>query len=40
VAEARLRAGAALHPMAYFRAQEIRKQLIKERGAQNIATGL
>jgi len=40
VAEARLRAGAALHPMAYFREQEIRKQLIKERGAQNIATGL
>ena len=40
VAEARLRAGAALHPMVYFREQEIRKQLIKERGTQNIATGL
>ena len=40
VAEARLRSGAALHPMVYFREQEIRKQLIKERGTQNIATGL
>ena len=40
VAEARLRAGAALNPMAYFREEQIREKLIKERGNQTVATGL
>jgi len=40
VAEARLRAGAALNPMAYFREEQIREKLIKERGNQIVATGL
>jgi len=40
VAEARLRAGAALNPIAYFREEQIREKLIKERGNQTIATGL
>ena len=39
VAEARLRAGAALNPLAYFRAEKIRKSLVQERG-NTIATGL
>jgi len=40
VAEARLRAGAALDPIAYYRNNKIRESLIKERGVNNIATGL
>ena len=40
VAEARLRAGAALDPVAFFRNEKIRAQLIKDRGTNTIATGL
>ncbi|AOM79596.1 TIM barrel protein [Pedobacter steynii] len=40
VAEARLRAGAALSPLALYRETEIRKELIKNRGNKTIATGL
>ena len=40
VAEARLRAGAALDPLALYRSQKIRENLIKERGAATVATGL
>jgi L-rhamnose isomerase/sugar isomerase len=40
VAEARLRAGAALQPLALFRDLKVREQLIKERGAKTVATGL
>lgn len=40
VAEARLRAGAALDPLGFFRTQKIREQLVKERGTNTIATGL
>ena len=40
IAEARLRAGAALEPLQLFRSSKIRAQLIKERGEKNIATGL
>ncbi|SHL23227.1 L-rhamnose isomerase / sugar isomerase [Chitinophaga jiangningensis] len=40
VAEARLLDGGALQPLAVFRAAEIRKNLVKERGAVSIATGL
>ncbi|MBS1669503.1 MAG: sugar isomerase [Bacteroidetes bacterium] len=40
IAEARLRAGAALEPLQFFRSSKIRAQLIKERGEKNIATGL
>ena len=40
VAEARLRAGAALQPLQLFRQQKIRQQLIKQRGAKTVATGL
>lgn len=40
VAEARLRAGASLDPLGFFRTQKIREQLIKERGTNTIATGL
>ena len=40
VAEARLRAGAALYPLQTFRAQKIRENLIKERGLKTVATGL
>ncbi|MEO6313682.1 MAG: TIM barrel protein [Chitinophagaceae bacterium] len=40
VAEARLRAGGALAPMQLFREQKVRRQLIKERGAQTVSTGL
>jgi L-rhamnose isomerase / sugar isomerase len=39
-AEARLRAGAALDPIALYRSEKIREQLIKERGAGTVATGL
>ena len=40
VAEARLRAGAALEPVQLFRQQKVREHLIKERGAKTVATGL
>jgi len=40
VAEARLRAGGALKPLALFRDLKIREQLVKERGAKSFATGL
>ncbi|MEX6686200.1 TIM barrel protein [Danxiaibacter flavus] len=40
VAEARLRSGGALHPLAVFRGEKIREQLIKARGAKTVATGL
>jgi L-rhamnose isomerase/sugar isomerase len=40
VAEARLRSGAALYPLQFFREQKLRDQLIKERGSKTVATGL
>lgn len=40
VAEARLRAGAALDPIGLYRAVEARQQLIRERGLHTRATGL
>jgi L-rhamnose isomerase / sugar isomerase len=40
VAEARLRAGAALQPVQLFRQQKVRQNLIKERGEKTVATGL
>lgn len=40
VAEARKRAGGALQPLQLFRSLKVRTQLIKERGAAGIATGL
>ncbi|HXB09729.1 MAG TPA: TIM barrel protein [Puia sp.] len=40
VAEARLRAGGALDPLALYRAEKVRDHLTKERGAGAIATGL
>jgi L-rhamnose isomerase / sugar isomerase len=40
VAEARLRAGGALDPLALYRSEQIRKRLIKERGAGKVAMGL
>lgn len=40
LAEARLRAGAAINPIALFRDLTVRDQLIKERGSKNRATGL
>jgi L-rhamnose isomerase / sugar isomerase len=40
VAEARIRAGGALDPIAFFREDKIRKSLVKERGTKTIATGL
>ena len=40
VAEARMRAGGALQPLALFRGLKIREQLVKERGAKSVATGL
>ena len=40
VAEARLRAGAALDPLALYRNGKVREHLIKERGAGTVATGL
>ncbi len=40
VAEARLRAGAALQPVQLFRQQKVRQHLIKERGEKTVATGL
>lgn len=40
VAEARLRAGAALQPLQLFRSLQVREHLIKERGSKTVATGL
>src|SRR5580692_9884806 len=40
VAEARFRAGGALDPLAFYRSEQVRKRLIKERGASGVATGL
>lgn len=40
VAEARLRAGGALDPIALFRNEKIREGLISNRGAKTVATGL
>jgi L-rhamnose isomerase / sugar isomerase len=40
VAEARLRSGAALNPLALFRNEKVRENLIKERGVKTFATGL
>jgi L-rhamnose isomerase / sugar isomerase len=40
VAEARLRAGGALQPLSLFRKLKVREQLVKERGAKTVATGL
>jgi L-rhamnose isomerase/sugar isomerase len=40
VAEARLRNGAALKPLALFRIERVRENLIKERGINTVATGL
>lgn len=39
-AEARLRAGGALDPLAVYRNERVRNHLIKERGSKTIATGL
>lgn len=40
VAEARLRSGAALNPVALYRDFNVRQELIKERGTNTVATGL
>lgn len=40
VAEARLRANAALQPLQLFRELKVRENLIKERGQKTVATGL
>jgi L-rhamnose isomerase/sugar isomerase len=40
VAEARLRAGGALNPLAVYRHEKVREHLIKERGSKTVATGL
>lgn len=40
VAEARLRVGAALDPLAVYRQNKVREELIKNRGAKTVATGL
>ena len=40
VAEARLRSGGAINPLQLFRQLKIREQLVKERGAKTVATGL
>ena len=40
VAEARLRAGAAIDPLGAYRSLQVRKTLIDERGAVSKATGL
>ncbi|HVU98215.1 MAG TPA: TIM barrel protein [Puia sp.] len=40
VAEARLRAGAALDPLALYRHEKVREHLTKQRGAGAVATGL
>jgi len=40
VAEARLQAGGALHPLKIFRELKVRENLVNERGAKTVATGL
>ena len=40
VAQARLELGGALDPIALFRQEKLRDQLIKARGAKTVATGL
>lgn len=40
VAESRMRSGGALQPLALFRSMNIRGELIRERGAKSVATGL
>jgi len=40
VAEARLSTGGALNPVAIFREQAVRKNLVKHRGEKTVATGL
>jgi L-rhamnose isomerase/sugar isomerase len=40
IAEARLRVGGALNPIAVFREQKVREGLIKQRGEKTVATGL
>ena len=40
VAEARRRAGAAIDPIALFRSADVRGNLVKQRGAKTVATGL
>ncbi len=40
VAEARLQAGGALHPIALYRSLKVRENLINERGLKTVATGL
>ncbi len=40
IAEARLRAGGALNPIALFRKSAVRNELIKQRGEKTVATGL
>jgi len=40
VAEARLRAGGALNPLAVYRKEKVRENLIKQRGMKTVATGL
>jgi len=40
LAEARMRAGAALDPVKVFRELNVRKELVKERGTKTVATGL
>jgi len=40
LAEARLRTGAALHPLDLYRSAQVRKELIKKRGSKTVSTGL
>src|SRR5678810_1201181 len=40
VSEARLRSGGALDPLAVYRKEKVRGNLIKERGSKTVATGL
>ena len=40
VAEARLKADGALNPLAVYRKEKVRDNLIKERGSKTVATGL
>ncbi|WP_423146164.1 sugar isomerase [Rubrolithibacter danxiaensis] len=40
VAEAHVRAGAAIQPLEVFRTLKVRENLIKERGSKTVATGL
>jgi L-rhamnose isomerase/sugar isomerase len=40
LAEARLREGAALNPIQFYRENKIRQELVNQRGAKTLATGL